>query len=245
MVYIRDGSKLKTVRERNSIMTIATAAYCGFRELGEEVVWFTDINGISPGREDIVVGSIRDMEDIFSRFDITLPIIEYPGELSDFFGRKIWTEPSLHRLIAEQKTGIFIKPADGMKRFTGKVIRSPIDYCNLIFDSDLAVSCSHVLDIVSEWRCYVCNGKVFGVKNYRGDPFTPPSKAFIEAAINAYRSAPAGYSLDVGVLKDGTNIVIEVNDGYSLGVYGLLPLPYAKLLSARYCELMGVIDYHS
>ncbi len=36
--------------------------------------------------------------------------------------------------------------------------------------------------------------------------------------------------------------MIEVNDGFSLGGYGLNALDYAKLLSARWCELVGISD---
>ena len=38
------------------------------------------------------------------------------------------------------------------------------------------------------------------------------------------------------------NILIEVNDGYALGSYGLFYLDYAKLLSARWAELIGIQD---
>ncbi len=87
-------------------------------------------------------------------------------------------------------------------------------------------------------------GELLAIKNYAGDPFIAPQKSFVYDAINKYQSAPAGYSLDVAVLRDGRNIVVEINDGYSLGVYGINPVLYAKLLSARFSELMGIEDYY-
>ncbi len=242
MVYIRNAIQLKTPKERSSLMAIATAAYCGFSEMGEKIEFFTDIDKIYPEKEDIVVGSVSDTEKIFARFGIELPTVEYPEELSAFYGRKIWTEPSLRNLIKEERMDIFIKPAVGVKKFSGKAIRKPTDYCNLIFDGDFPIICSELADIVSEWRCYVRYGEILSLKNYAGDPFAVPNREFIEAALDAYKSAPAGYSLDVAVLGDGKNIVVEVNDGYSLGAYGILPVPYAKLLSARFSQLMGVSD---
>ncbi len=242
MVYIRDGRSLGTARERNSIVTITATAYCGFCELGERVTWFTELNGIEPTKNDIVVGSIKDICEIFTRFGIALPVIEYPKELNGFFGREIHIEPSLKKLINEEKTGIFIKPAMGMKQFTGKVIKTPTDYCDLFFDEDISVYTSPVCDIVSEWRCYILRGEILDIKNYKGDPLVPPSREFIAGALSAYENAPAGYSLDIGVMRGGENMVIEINDGYSLGTYGICPLPYARLLSARYSELMGVSD---
>ncbi|WP_262922941.1 hypothetical protein [Hymenobacter cellulosilyticus] len=37
-------------------------------------------------------------------------------------------------------------------------------------------------------------------------------------------------------------MVIEINEGYSIGSYGLPPLRYAKFLSARWAELTGTTD---
>ncbi len=244
MIYIRNAADIKTSKERNSLMTIATAAYCGFRDLGESVEHYNDIKSLSPTREDIVVGSIGDIQHVFSLFNIKLPVIEYPTELNDYFGRKMWVEPSLHKMIEEERTGIFIKPAEGMKKTTGKVILKPTDYCNLSFEEDFPMMCSEIVDIVSEWRCYIRYGELLAIKNYAGDPFVVPQKSFVYDVINKYQTAPAGYSLDVAVLRDGKNIVVEINDGYSLGVYGINPVLYAKLLSARFSQLCGVKDFY-
>lgn len=40
----------------------------------------------------------------------------------------------------------------------------------------------------------------------------------------------------------GRTLLIEVNDGYALGCYGLFYLDYAKLLSARWAELTKTVD---
>lgn len=48
--------------------------------------------------------------------------------------------------------------------------------------------------------------------------------------------------LDFGVTSDGRTLLIEMNDGYSLGAYGLEPELYAKLLTARWAELNRTQD---
>lgn len=48
--------------------------------------------------------------------------------------------------------------------------------------------------------------------------------------------------MDFGVTEDGRTILIEVNDGYSLGAYGLEPTLYTRLLTARWAELNGTDD---
>lgn len=48
--------------------------------------------------------------------------------------------------------------------------------------------------------------------------------------------------MDFGLTDDGRTLMIEVNDGYALGCYGLLYVNYAKLLSARWAELTNTKD---
>ncbi len=64
----------------------------------------------------------------------------------------------------------------------------------------------------------------------------------MEQCIAQYKSAPAGYAIDFGVTDKGQTILIEVNDGYALGSYGLFYLDYVKLLSARWAELTSTLD---
>lgn len=63
------------------------------------------------------------------------------------------------------------------------------------------------------------------------------------AALCATAEAPAAFALDVGVTTAGATLVVEVNDGYALGAYRLMPLAYAKFLSARWAQLTGTEDY--
>lgn len=59
---------------------------------------------------------------------------------------------------------------------------------------------------------------------------------------------PMACSIDIGVTKDGRTLLIECNDAYSLGSYGLQDFKYAKLLSARRSQLLGredVFDYRN
>lgn len=66
----------------------------------------------------------------------------------------------------------------------------------------------------------------------------------VEAALAAYLpAAPAAFALDVGCTRAGATLVVEINDGYALGAYGLTPLAYAKFLSARWAQLSGTKDY--
>jgi hypothetical protein len=63
----------------------------------------------------------------------------------------------------------------------------------------------------------------------------------VRDAVAAYQSsgvAPAGYGIDFGVLSTGETALVEVNEGYGLGSYGLDDAAYADLIIARWCELV-------
>lgn len=65
------------------------------------------------------------------------------------------------------------------------------------------------------------------------------------AAFCTIPNRPMGCSIDFAVtVKDGKQqtIFLEMNDGYALGNYGLYHLNYAKLISARWSQLLGRED---
>jgi len=90
---------------------------------------------------------------------------------------------------------------------------------------------------VSEYRVFVQHGDPVDLRPYTGDPLIVPDPAQIRGALRAYRDGPAGYALDFGVTDDGRTLVMEVNDGYAIGAYGLAPVRYAALIAARWAEL--------
>ena len=93
----------------------------------------------------------------------------------------------------------------------------------------------------SEHRVYVVRGRVVGIRHYAGDPAISPDEAVVSEAVRALREwgeATAGYGLDLGVLDDGRTALVEWNDGFSLGSYGLDAGSYTELILARWSELV-------
>lgn len=62
------------------------------------------------------------------------------------------------------------------------------------------------------------------------------------AAVAAYTDAPAAYVIDFGVLADGSAALVAVNDGFSFACHGLDPYAHARMLTARWLELVGLAD---
>jgi hypothetical protein len=85
-------------------------------------------------------------------------------------------------------------------------------------------------------------GLVVGIRHYGGDPAILPDDEVVSELVrtlNTSGQATAGYGLDLGVLSSGQTALVERNDGFSLGSYGLDPTLYTELILARWCELAG------
>lgn len=141
--------------------------------------------------------------------------------------------------IAKTKT-IFIKPLD-IKLFTGFVL-----------DQMIHTSISDVPDwtrvmvydvfgsqIKSEFRCYIHRDRVVDIRNYSGDFFCSPNKEYLESVIKENRGEfPVAYTIDIGVLESGENVVIEYNDMWAIGNYGMPNDLYLQLLTDRYFQII-------
>jgi ATP-grasp domain, R2K clade family 3 len=220
----------------------------GFRKMGWEIVPYSRsdeprLPDLTP--EDVVVGYIEDVNLALLQLGIASPVeINYPEELTDFLGRKVWRSQVNYIAKHPELWNVFIKPATRSKKFTGRVINSPKDLisCGDEFE-DTEIWCSEPVEILAEWRCFVRYGEILGVKSYYGDWRAHFDSQVIERAIAAYTNAPAGYAADFGVTVEGETILIEVNDGYSIGAYGLFPPDYARLLASRWAQITGARDY--
>ena len=82
------------------------------------------------------------------------------------------------------------------------------------------------------------DGQVLDVRPYTGDYHAQFDASVIDEAISCWKDAPIAYGLDIGVTRDGRTLVVEVNDGYALGNYGLSPLNSINFHKARWKEMV-------
>jgi hypothetical protein len=95
---------------------------------------------------------------------------------------------------------------------------------------------------VSEYRVFVTDSRIVGIRYYAGDRDVEIDENVAIKAVQLMEQSGegmAGYVLDLGVLKSGETAVVEWNDGFALGSYGLDRAVYTDLLIARWCELVG------
>ena len=220
----------------------AFIAYVGFRSLGYEVFKYIDAQEVSEQEKDaIFVGGVGNVRKRLKNLGIEkIDEIEYPSELRKYLNRKVWTS-TLKQVIANEQYGIFIKPKQ-TKLFQGKLIQEFKDFIDLNYQDEIQIWCSEIINIVTEWRCFVRYGEILDVRYYKGKWDSRLDIEVVNQAINEYKSQPKSYCLDFGVDANGKHYLIEVNDGHSLGTYGMGAISYAKFLSARWSELTETED---
>lgn len=181
------------------------------------------------------------------------PTNDYPVCLEPFLRRRIWRSTVgqlMNRLyFSDEFAPVFAKPEGRKKRFTGRVFQSAEDVYHLEGASkSIPILCSDVTHWVSEYRTFVINGRIVGTRHYSGDPMVAPDHAVIAECVARLEASPestAGYGLDFGVLDNGTTAIVEWNDGYSLGSYGLCRELYCDLLLSRWEQLNKTISQPS
>jgi hypothetical protein len=137
--------------------------------------------------------------------------------------------------------GVFIKPLQ-IKLFTGFVL----DGCQYPIldeipqDTQILVYDAFKSNITTEWRLYIDRGEIIDSHCYSGDFKIMPDYEYIENIIinNKKLDFPSTYVIDSAVLENGECVIIEYNDMWAIGNYGLDNYTYLKLLTNRYFDIV-------
>lgn len=181
----------------------------------------------------VPIGSVEFVKEIMRVRGIAVPSqISYPSSLAGYLNREV-----VLKTFKAAKSHEFIKPAKQIKAFTGAIkanIEEPVD-------DNIPVLASNPITFLAEWRAYVLDGAILGASRYDdSDDEYPLDKALLEQMVQDYADAPVGYSLDVGLTDKNETILVEVNDGWSLGWYpwgDVIFQDYLKLIAARWSEI--------
>lgn len=168
----------------------------------------------------IPIGSVEFVSKYISDYyGLTPKPINIPTELIG----KIWTGRNVINGTEKDIIGEkFVKSNDKIKSFT--------EICKTAPEGNYQIS--DLIDIKSEWRAFVYEGKLVGLQNYSGEFDIFPNVDKIKAMINAYKSQPIAFTLDVAISNNNT-VIIEVHDFFSCGLYGfaehkILPFMFSK-----------------
>lgn len=238
---------IQTNKDGNYYNVSAYVANEGFVALGWETIKYFSVEEIQDNDpESLTVGGIGNVRSRLAVLGVELAVqeIDYPAELTKYLGRKVWVSTIEEVFKQENNWNIFIKPKDKIKQFNGKVVREYKDFIGLLApDKPKSVWCSEIVNFKTEWRCFIRYGEILDIRQYKGAWDSKIDIAVVKQAITDFKSAPAAYSLDFGIDEHNVMKLVEVNEGYSLGTYGIGAISYAKFLSARWAELTKTRDY--
>jgi len=155
-------------------------------------------------------------------FNKTPKPVNVPEELYKYANRRI-VVGNEDSYIGDES--VFAKSHDKIKRFADTTDHNTTLPVGLYQFSD-------IIDMESEWRCFVYNKELVGLQNYSGEFTLFPDVCTITEMINNYNNQPIAYTLDVGV-TGSTTFVVEVHDFFSCGLYGfrdnrILPLMFYR-----------------
>lgn len=227
------------------LSTNVESAAKGLRRLGYKIEGFEGANlknaPLDP--KTIVKGSIYTVRMALHYLGFPQPAnLDIPESLQKYTHRKVWN--TTLGMVRKTRKSVFIKPADVQKGFMGHVFMPfHYDYLTDSLPSNYKVLASEVVDFETEWRVYVLKGEILGVRSYEGGYMgnAPPPRSFLQQMIRDFKEAPVSYALDVGKInspgKKPVIALVEVNEGFALGNYGIPHIQYARMVEARWKEM--------
>jgi hypothetical protein len=216
----------------------------GFWLMGVELAtfeWGDDIDNMTDlGPTVGIAGYIGDVRRALTKIGRPIPEnVDYPEQLTEYLGRRIWS--STLSEVQRSIQPLFVKPMEH-KAFTGFVWNNDAESRRRIVlqRDDTPVWIAEPVNFVAEYRSFIMHGEILDCRLYKGDWSKAPSRSVVEeAAAKMVPHGPAAFSLDWGVTDDGRTLLVEMNDSFSLGHYGLHPGYVAHMLSARWYEMAG------
>lgn len=195
-----------------------------------------DVKNI-PENITLAVGSIDFIISTLIHLGRDVPKVNhYPTELNKYLGRNIQLlrRDDIFKLINSGHGPLFIKDANQWKSNDTKFI---VDVYDMIYVSKTKkYYVSEVMDFKQECRVYVKNNQIVDIKKYMGIGDIPLIDVqTAEKAASESKSSTC--ALDFGLTTDGETFLIEHNDAFALGNYGLSDEVYFNLLQTKWDEL--------
>jgi len=206
---------------------------------------------LNPSINDICIGSVEACSKFFQLIGIDEPkYLGYPEELKQYYKRDMWYS----KFQDVKHFPVFIKPRHEVKLFTGTVLNTQenYDFVKTYYQEvkpETELYCSDILEFLSEYRCFVHDGKLKGIQWYAGDfklTLNCDHIARIEQIIQKFYSAPIAYTLDIGIIEYKPDIayydiaIVEVNDMWAIGSYGFNAKDYVKMTIDRFNQIKGI-----
>lgn len=159
--------------------------------------------------------------------------IEVPEELRKFLNREYYILKGKDIPDEFKNENYFFKDADTLKKWNNSL--NPYD---LALDDDTNYVVSKRIIFDSEYRIFIYDNEILGIKNYLGDILIFPDIDYIKNIINNYEG-PNAYTLDIGI-HNGKTDLIEIHPFVSCGLYGF----YDRNIIPMLKEGFNWYEYH-
>lgn len=173
------------------------------------------------------------------------PNLDLPASVRQYAGRRVWesTLGEIRNHVMQGGPPVHVKPRDRHKLFNGTVMAAFKDLIpSAGVEADEPVLVQEIVKFHSEWRATILRGRIINVAHYRGDPLQFPNPAVMACGLQDFVDRPIGFAMDWGVTESDETLLVEVNDGFSLGNYGVRGYDYVAMIEARWRQLMGLPD---
>jgi hypothetical protein len=225
------------------------AAFLGFTARGRDVRKMTpqQIEAEDAIPEHLVFGGVPVVRNYLERLGCAPPPLDYPAPLLPFMGRRVElaTLGEIRGRYIDAGPAVFIKPVE-QKLFTGHEVSRFRDLIQTVkLDGSTPVYCVEPVKFLSEWRFYCRDDEVVGAGHYRGNPLLFPAAETVRRALwifSLLEDRPRACALDFGVVREGSTLLVEVNDMIALGSYGIDPRLYSELIELRWEQLVVNVD---
>lgn len=243
MIYIQSNEE----RTRPHHFDAACAMW-GAIETGQDYR-LTTFEEVQSGKFNMVisnclfVGSVEFMREVFSKrglTDVRLPRNSNREDEIITLGEALDRESNGEKL--------FIKPYE-IKLFPASILDGRMKYAylnTLPRNTKVIANKPFTGKIKTEWRAYIHNSQPVFIGNYSGDPLYAPDTDMMMELHNAVRENkdifPCAYTIDFGVVYDnphvGEGVIVEYNDMWAIGNYGVPNDLYLQMLKDRYFEII-------
>jgi len=214
---------------------------CEYLDIPYEKFYYNDMGDLNITKNTVIAGGVGAVQKGLAMAGVVAPApLDIPKELYPFARRNIQIGTVKH-FVENGEFPMFVKPTKA-KMFTGMVVSSSEELDMLsamaIEDEELEIMTSNPVKFVSEFRVFVIEGEIYDCRRYSGDYTKLPNLEFIDRAVKGYESQPIAFGIDFGVTDKGETMLIEANDGYSLGTYGFENIHYFRMTCLRWNELV-------
>ena len=183
-------------------------------------------------KNNLFVGSVEFMTEVFNRVGIEQPRLPInnlrPYEEMKFKDFKY-------------EYPVFIKPKS-IKAFTGFVVDDYSKSMLNTLDKELDIIIQQVINLDSEWRFYVFRNKIVDIRHYSGRMdinLIGAVNNFNKLDDSTFKNFPETFVMDIGFYNDSDSYtIIEFNDMWAIGNYGIPNDLYVRMLKDRYFDII-------